>query len=767
MTRATAAVRRWAPYLLASLAAAVGGFSLVPRSASGAPDHGVDYVIIAGAAGLRWDDVNATDTPALWRLATDGSIGALSVRSAHQPTCPGDGWLTLGAGNLAARTHGRVPDACPPLDVGLDQPGSGGAFLSGPEKQRIVSENQELPWGAQPGALAESMRCTTTVGPGAALAAARPFGRIDRYADAVPDDARALLAGCVLAVVDLGTVAPGDTGAVDRGATARRAAARAADARLATLVAARPDRSLIIVAGVSDTAADARLHVAIADGPGYHGGLLTSASTGRRGYVQLTDIAPTTLAALGRSVPTKLFPGAVIASVTGRRTPLAAALRSQVDADLEVRVQRPVASAFFEFLAFGQLALFVAAIPLLRRARRPAGPLTAPPNPRWYRRGVEWLLVAASLGVPAALLAGLVPWWRTALPGALFGLVTVAVIGAVTVAVTMSRFGRRVLWPLGGVAALGAVVVAVDLITGSRLQLNSVVGYSAVTGVQYAGLATVGLGVFTAGVLVGAGCAAQRVPRPWRPVVVAVIGGVAVILAGSPYLGADAAGAVALTAGVCVAAAMSTGGWLTFPRVAWALMAGIAVTAAFAMLDVSRPVSQRGSVGRFLGHLSDGTGRLVIHPIESDNAVVAATSPLTLLVLGSGAMLFFALLRPWGGLRRLFGLYPAVRAGLAGTAVATLVAGPMEGVGFNVAGGAAASVLPLTVLAALRVLRHADERTPAVTVDPSEPDRVPAPEPAPRVRPEPPSRPDQAASVVDAGVSPPPGQRAPTATTPA
>jgi hypothetical protein len=62
-----------------------------------------------------------------------------------------------------------------------------------------------------------------------------------------------------------------------------------------------------------------------------------------------------------------------------------------------------------------------------------------------------------------------------------------------------------------------------------------------------------------------------------------------------------------------------------------------------------------------------------------------------------------------------------VRAGLAGTAVAALVAGPMEGVGFNVAGGAVATVLPLAILAALRVQRHADERTPAITVtiDPS------------------------------------------------
>jgi hypothetical protein len=519
-----------------------------------------------------------------------------------------------------------------------------------------------------------------------------------------------LLAGCVLSVVDLGTV--------DGSGAARRTAARTADARLARLVAARPPRSLLMLAGVSDTDADARLHVAVANGPGYAGGLLTSASTGRPGYVQLIDLAPTMLSALGRSVPDKLFPGTP-AITAGRRAPLDAEVRRLVDADREVRAQESVSSGFFTILMICELLLFLAAIPLLRRARRPAGPVTPAPNPPWFERGVEVLLVAASLAVPAALLAGAVPWWRAPAPGLVFAATTLAVVAAATAVTVWTRGARRVLGPLGGVAALGAVVVAVDVLTGSRLQLNSVVGYSAVAGGQYAGLAAVGLGVFAAGVLVAAGCLAQHVHRQWRPVVVAVLGGVAVILTGSPYLGADAAGAVALTAGVCVAAAMSTGGWLTFPRVAWSLMAGLAVTTAFALLDMHRPAGQRGTVGRFLGHLGDGTGRLVIHPIEADNAVVMATSPFTLLVIGVGALLFFALLRPWGGLKRLFGLYPAVRAGLAGTAVATLVAGPMRGVGFNIAGAAAATVVPLAVLAALRVLRHADVRTPAVTVDPT------------------------------------------------
>jgi hypothetical protein len=346
------------------------------------------------------------------------------------------------------------------------------------------------------------------------------------------------------------------------------------------------------------------------------------------------------------------------------------------------------------------------------------------PTPAWFERSVEILLVAAALAMPAALLAGIVPWWRTPLPGLVFGLTTIVLMAAGTAAVQVSRLGRRFLGPLGGVSALAAVVVAVDLLTGSRLQLNGVIGYSAVSGIQYAGVSTVALGVFSAGLLVGTGCLAQHVPRQWRPAVFAVVGGVGVVLIGSPYLGDDSAGAVALTAGLCVAAVMSTGGWLTFTRIAWALVAGAAVTGAFALLDMRLPVNERGGISRFLSHLNDGTARLVLHPIESDNVVVALTSPLTLLVLGAALLLFFALLRPWGGLRRLFGLYPSVRAGLVATAVATLAAGPMDGVGFNVAGGAAATVIPLAVLAALRVLRHADDRTMPVIIDPVSPAAV-------------------------------------------
>src|SRR5690606_37790442 len=118
--------RRLVPYVFVGVLAlaTIAGLTTRPESPGAVP--AADQVIVAGAVGLRWDDVDPLRTPNLWKLAAGGSIGALSVRSANSPTCAADGWLTLGAGNWAAdragdRLHsgdsGPPGEYCPRLDV--------------------------------------------------------------------------------------------------------------------------------------------------------------------------------------------------------------------------------------------------------------------------------------------------------------------------------------------------------------------------------------------------------------------------------------------------------------------------------------------------------------------------------------------------------------------------------------------------------------------------------------------------------------------------
>jgi hypothetical protein len=702
-------IRRLAPYLLVALTLLVTGGLTVPASrpaeAEAGPGRTVDYVLVAGVPGLRWDDVSAADTPHLWGLAERGSIGSLSVRSALRPTCPVDGWLTLGAGSYAGwkRTE-PVTQQCPPPGVVVERPDGIGAFLPDLEQQAVRYNQEEQTWGAVPGALAESVRCTVAVGSGAAVAAARPFGRVDTYEPSLPPDPRALLSSCVLSIVDLGTVSGDDP-------VARKAAAARADALLARLLDARPERSLVLVAGLSDTDQSSRLHVAVADGPGWDAGWLTSPSTGRDGYVQLVDLAPTALTALGRTLPERLFIGQAAFAAPGRPARLPEAVTFPADADREAGAQRTVATWFFALLAAAQAALAIAVVPLLRRARRHAGPTGPTPVRRQVVAVVELLLVAAALAIPAALLADAVPWWRGGQPGLLFGAVTVAALAAGTAATRLAPTYGRTLGPIAIVAAAAAAVVGADLLTGARLQLNGVAGYSALEGNRYSGVGTVGLGVFVSGVLLGAGCLAQRAPRSWRPAVMVVVGGLGVLLVGSPYLGADPIGAVALTAGVSIAAAISTGGWLSLGRLAAATVAGLAVTTGFALIDLRRPENERSSLGRFVQALADGTGGTTLHRAGSANVDALLSSPLVFLALTGAVLVWFALLRDWGGLKRVYGLYPALRAGLIGIAVAAVIGGLLGGSALDLAGAAAAVSVPMAALVSLRVLDHAADRT--------------------------------------------------------
>lgn len=342
------APHRLVPYLLITAVAAVTVAGLAVRPDTAVPEGTATHVVIAGVVGLRWDDVDPVATPNLWRLAGRGAIGALAVRSAHRPTCPSDGWLTLGAGNWAGYPAPTRDGTCPPVNITIEPSGAGGAHL--PDLPEVVRDNRwRLPFGAVPGALAGAVECTTAIGEGGALAAARTYGRVDRYVPRVPADQReltALLGRCELGIADLGMVS-GE-------GLARRAAAATADRALGRLLAARPADSLLLVAGVADTGPDRRLRVLIGEGAGLSGGWLTSPTTRRAGYVQLVDLAPTALAAVARPAPEVRLAGHPVQTAPGRTGELADDIARLVDADGEAGLTRPMRTWFLLGVAAGR-----------------------------------------------------------------------------------------------------------------------------------------------------------------------------------------------------------------------------------------------------------------------------------------------------------------------------------------------------------------------------------------------------------------------------
>ncbi len=417
-------MRRSATWLVAfsGLAIAlVGAVGAAPASAS--PDRArASHVVVVGVAGLRWDDVSAARTPTLTRLAREGSVGSLSVRSAPGVTCGAEGWLTLGAGTYAAvedpdatkASRGCRPRRPPPV---TERDGAA-KVVTMPLLRRV---NDKLRFGAEPGLLGNTVRCTAAVGPGAALAMASEDGVVDDYAAKLPADPGPLLAHCPLAAVDLGALP-------ERGADRERALA-GFDAALAKVDDARPDGSVLIVAGVAETdASQPRLHVAVATGDGFRGGWLHSSSTRRDPYLQLSDLAPTVLELLGEEVPESLAGRPLTGGGAGRPEDFADATRELVDTDAAAVGQRDVLGPFFAGLGVATLIGYGGLLWLLLRRRR-----GQPYSPVLLRRfGIAAVGLAAVPG--ATFLANLVPWWRSSQPELAISALVVA-FAAVTVAI--------------------------------------------------------------------------------------------------------------------------------------------------------------------------------------------------------------------------------------------------------------------------------------------------------------------------------------------
>jgi hypothetical protein len=354
------------------------------------------HVVLVGIGGLRWSDVSPTTTPALWRLAGQGSVGSLVVSGIHPRTCPADGWLTLNAAARVAVPHAAA-GSCPAVPAVTVQPSRGPHGAPPPARipsmPSLVSYNDRFHYDPQWGLLAaapgaegilgvastsgapgpvarpDSGRRATAVGPGAALALASRAGQVSSYLPSPAQLTAATLARCPLTVVDLGNLpaAPGPAGE-----SARAAAAGAADRKLARIIAGLPAGSTLVVAAPGD-GPEPHLRVIVVSGPGYSGGLLTAASTRQPGLVLLTDLTPTVLAWLGTPVPPAVV-GSPLRAVHRAGPGLAAALRTLAGQDTAAQVYRRTVTAFYQLVGFGYPALFALIALIAWAAARVPGP---------------------------------------------------------------------------------------------------------------------------------------------------------------------------------------------------------------------------------------------------------------------------------------------------------------------------------------------------------------------------------------------------------
>ena len=666
-----------------SLIAFTAGVMRVVASPAPTDVPAAEHVVVVGVPGLTWADVSQSRTPALWSLASEGSSGLLTTRAAVTQTCPWDGWLTLGAGNRALYPKPELgPAIAADRSAPLEQPGcewqSGDPPLSdGQISPDVTAANDDLNFGSEVGLLGTQLSCSTTLGADAPLAVAAPGARVVA-ADlpATPAEWRSLVHRCPLTLISAQPVSsslPGSGGV------------KQLDQILGGL-ATGPTRDLVIVVGISEIGVEtSHFHVAVMHGAGVINGVLQSPSTGREGFVQLIDVGPTVLTALGKPVPSAMS-GEPFGSVPEQEA-VGQQISGFADQD-QAAVEHRHQSSKAPLLVIG-LALLLCAVAALwwwRVDRAKQSP----------HRFVEVAaLFVASIPV-ATFLANLFPWWRQEHPDLMVLIGTLVAATAVCALAVLGPWRTR---PYGSAVAVAAVtfsVLALDALTGSRLQLNSLLGYDGIGAGRFTGFGNLPFGIYAAAALIclAALLAAQPEAVGW----VAAGFGLAVVgIDGTPGLGTDFGGVLALTPAIILMALVAANVSLSVARVFAAGLAGLVAVTALAVLDHARPVESQTHLGRFVGQVLDGTAWTVVTRKADSNLNVLIHSWLTLLLPLTALVLWWLFRWPTDPGRPLLERSRSLSVALVGLLVVALIGSAVNDSGIVVFAAVAMVGLPLLV----------------------------------------------------------------------
>jgi hypothetical protein len=553
-------------------------------------------VVIIGVPGLDWGNVDPETTPLLDALADRSAIGSLTARGASSFSCPRDGWVTLGAGNRAR--HSDAEGMC------SNQYASGSSI----QPNVVIEANESLNFGADPGLLGQEVGCVRTYGIDAQLAAINaPALRPVHHDPAMPAEWAESWRGCPLALISAPIIHHKDDPSL--------AGVDQLVGDVAQATAAEPG-TLLLVVGVSDRPnGDPAMHLALAYGDGIPSGLMVSPSTGRVPYVQLIDVAPTALDALDRERP---------AAMAGR--PMTVGLHdiSAADAREELLDAADAAAAHR-----ADTPPLVRAWVGLTSAALVIGLLLVHLD-RW-RSAVRLGGVVVASFPAATLLANIVPWWtadrsRLAWIGCL--LISTLLVTAIAFA---GRWRRHRFGPAVAVAVVTALVLALDVITGSHLQLNGLLGYNPIVAGRFTGLGNMPFAVFAVSGLVCLAAALQGQPTRSARWLAVVIGGTLIVIDGTPGLGADFGGVLALVPAIVLLTMIATNIRLSPARVAGALAAGVAAVTVIAIVDYQRDADNQTHLGRFVGQLFDGTAWEVVERKLDASWYILLHSPVAIL----------------------------------------------------------------------------------------------------------------------------------------
>ncbi len=578
-------------------------------------------VVVVGVTGRY--ALSPVDRQALAAHPDDAQAGSMVVRARYVGACAAAGWTTLGAGRRAA-----VGGLCDP-QVGGNTVSDWSARLNA----AAASEGD-----AALGTLAESVPgCVAAVGPGAALAAARPDGSLASYATVADFRAGGSELSCPITLIDAGDQS---------------------DALIAELTN-RSEVSVIVTGvGPSPGSDEAGTQIVYRLGTELPPGWLTSASTRREGVVTLTDLTATLIDFGGGTVSSSAAVDGAVFGVYGE--PLTVE-------KIEQRLK--AVTALSDAVVTGYLGVGVGggvlfAIFLVALQRR-----------RWVL--ARSVMTVGTILTAAMMLTGSVPWQDFSNPG-----LTVALLaGGWATILTVAALGlARWLAIPAAIAGAGLTVAAftIDAGLGAVMQPGSLINSRPVFGLRWYGFGNVTFAAYASAGLLLAGYLAHRLLEHGRTraavVAVAAIGFGIVVCEGWPGMGTDFGGVVALTPPLLwLMFAIHQGdrtGSVSWPKLAVAGAGAVLAITIIAVLDWSRGPGARSHLGNFVQRLIDGDAWDIVVR-KGIASVETIASPMGLISLAIGIPLWIATFR-WA-VPRITPVYSTIRpVAMAGLAVAIL-----------------------------------------------------------------------------------------------
>src|SRR5699024_9752870 len=308
-----------------------------------------------------------------------------------------------------------------------------------------------------------------------------------------------------------------------------------------------------------------------------------SSSTRQPGLVQVPDLAPT-LVELSGAEEMNNAAGAPMTSVsTG--SDWKARYQDVLDRQVAVKTQSDLSTWFFPVVAALMLGLLASAR-LLRKNHRQLVHSGA------YRLGIVFAAMPIS-----TYLVNTVPWERATNPD-------VALLGVLAL---LGPWRRHRFGPVLFVSVVTVAVLAYDVVTGSQLQMSTLLGEPLLIASRFYGIGNSALALYCCALLLAVAGFASLVTKPLhRVLIVTVPVLISCVLLAAPGLGTKFGSVPTLIIGVAylVLAAAS----IRFSLKRLGLTVGIAgfVMLTVLFLDWLRPPDQRTHFGRFFDSIISG-----------------------------------------------------------------------------------------------------------------------------------------------------------------